>query len=403
MRAGRGVVPDPGAPTRESGQDMTLMDRYLLRGNLGVFAGLTVLALGLLLLARLIRLTAILAGAEHAFNFGARLVASLVPHYLELALPGAFLVAVIISVERLSRSGEIVALLSAGVSLYRITRPFVLLGAGLAVVSILVSGFLQPVSRYNYRQIVGELQQGSILTAFQQQKFLQFKDRTIWTESVDDAGRVLGQTFIIETAPDGSQRFLSGASGVLRLDDAGQWVISLTDAMIGRVPAQIVHPDGDRMIMSGVDWQLSTTEGSYRMRGSDERELTLTELLSGSYRSGTYEIDPKAANADLHDRLSRAAMLIVLPLLGVVLGLNLGRTARGGGVIIGIFVLLLVQKLLEFGMLQAERGVIPAWAGLWPVVALLTLISLYLFQRRASGRPLLPVAARRAAVSGGGA
>lgn len=388
---------------------MTLMDRYILRSTFGLFAGLTLLALGLLLLARLIRLTAILSGAENAFNFGARLIANLVPHYLELALPGAFLVAVIVSVDRLSRSGEIVALLSSGVSLYRIARPLALLGGVLALISVGVSGFVQPLSRYNYRQIVFELQEGSIITAFQQQKFLQFKDRTIWTDSVDDAGHVLGQTFIIETAADGSRRFLTGATGILHADDSGPWVITLKDAMIGRVPGVFVQPEGDRFSMRAVDWQLPTTEGSFRMRGSDHRELTLPELISGSYLANTYEIDPKAAAADLHDRLSRAALLIVMPLLGVVLGLNLGRKARSGGAVIGIFVLLLVQKLLEFGMLQAERGVLPAWAGLWPVVGGIAMVAAFLFRQAATGRSWLPFAgvlARRTAartVAGAGA
>lgn len=382
---------------------MPLTDRYFLRGTLGLLGGLVLLSLGLLLLARLIRLAALLTGTENAFSYGARLLASLVPHYLELALPGALLVAVILTVDRFSRSGEIVALMSTGVSLYRIARPFLLLGFGLTLVSVVLLGFLQPQSRYMYRQLVFELQEGSIVTAFQQQKFLQFEGLTVWTDSVDDAGRSLGTTFILETAADGSQRFLTGASGLLHLDEGGRWTISLRDAMIGQVPTAFDHPGGSRVRIASVDWQLPTTDGAFRMRGSDQRELTIPELMTGSYRDGPFEIDATVADANLHDRLARSMLPLVLPLIGVVLGLNLGRTARAGGAFLGIVVILVVQKLLEFGLAQAARGAVPAWAGAWPVMIALAALSLWLFRQTAQGRPFLPFAAwlrRRSAATG---
>jgi lipopolysaccharide export system permease protein len=369
---------------------MSLTDRYLLRRTMGLLVGLAILALGLLLMARLIRLTTLLSGAENALLYGARLLASLVPHYLELALPGALLVAVIISVDRFSRSGEIVALMSTGMSLYRIARPFVMMGFAVMLLSLFLLGFLQPQSRYVYRQIVFELQEGSIITAFQQQKFLQFEGRTIWTSSVDDAGRSLGRTFIIESAPDGSHRFLTGETGLLHFDETGRWVISLRDAMIGQVPTAFDHPAGNRVKIANVDWQLPATDGEFRLRGSDERELTLPELITGSYRDSAYDIDPLIADASMHDRLVRAMLPLVLPLLGVVLGLNLGRTAKAGGPFLGIIALLVVQKLLEFGLAQAERGVVPAWGGSWPVLILLIALSIWLFRQTARGRPLLP-------------
>lgn len=366
------------------------IDRYLLRSCLGLLAGLTGLALAMLLLERLIRITDILSGSNNAALAAARMIANLVPHYLEMALPGALLIAIIISVDRLSRSGEIVALMATGVSLHRIARPYLGLGAVLALASVLISGYLQPISRYNYRLIVFELQQSSIIAAFQERKFVQFKDRVIWTEKVDFSGRDLGETFIIETAENGSRRFLAGQSGLLHEAEGGGWMISLQGSMAGRMPATIIDGQGDRLMMAKVDWHLPKTEGVYRVRGDDQRELTLTEMLTGSYKDDGREIDPVAVAADIHNRFSRSALLIVLPLIGVVLGLNLGRTPRSGGIVMGIFLLLLVQKMMEYGLLVAQRGTVPAWAGLWPTVIMIALAGAVLFQRAANGHTSLP-------------
>lgn len=366
------------------------LDLYLLRSNLGPLVALIVLALSILMLERLIRITDLVAGSDDALMAGARMVANLLPHYLAMALPGALLIATIISVERLSRSGEVVALMSTGVSLYRFVRPFLGLALVLAATSVVISGFLQPVSRYNYRAIVHELKQNSIVTAFQERKFVQFENRVVWTSSVDFSRRRLGATFILETAPDGSRRFLTGNTGRLSEEADGTWMITLQDAMVGEIPRDFDSGQGNRLSTSRVNWRMPTPLDGYRDRGDDERELTLTELLEGSYLTPGSPVDPVAAAASLHDRLSRAALLLVLPFVSVVLGLNVGRMVRSGGLAIGIVLLVLVQKMLEYGLSLAQRGAVPPWAGTWPVVAMVAVLGLYAFHRSATGQPILP-------------
>jgi lipopolysaccharide export system permease protein len=366
------------------------LDRYLLRNNLGLLAALIALALAVLMLERLIRITDLIAGSEDALQSAARMIANLLPHYLGMALPGALLIATIISVERMSRSGEIVALMSTGVSLGRIVRPFLGLGLVLALVSILISGFLQPISRYNYREIVHELKQSSIVTAFHERKFVQFDNKVVWTSKVNFAGRKLGETFIIETDDKGNHHFITGHTGILSEDPDGTWVITLQDAMIGDLPARITAPQGNRLNAAHVTWKMPSPISGYRDRGDDQRELTLTELLKKSYLARDASINPAAAQSDMHDRLSRAALLIVLPFISMVLGLQLGRVARSGGLAVGIILLLLVQKMLEYGLTLAQRGVVPPWAGTWPVVALVAGLGFYAFRRTANGKSVFP-------------
>lgn len=371
------------------------LDLYLLRSNLGLLGAFVLLALSILMLERLIRITELISGSDDALMSAARMIANLLPHYLGMALPGALLIATIISVERLSRSGEVVALMSTGVSLYRFNRPFLGLAVVLALASIVISGFLQPVSRYNYRAIVHELKQNSIVTAFQERKFVQFDDRVVWTSSVDFARRSLGATFILETGPDGTRRFMTGNTGRLSEQPDGSWLITLQDAMAGDIPAEFASGQGSRVNTSRVYWRMPTPIEGYRDRGDDERELTLTELMTQSYLVPGSSVDPVAASANLHDRLSRAALLLVLPFVSVVLGLNVGRMVRSGGLVIGILLLLLVQKMLEYGLSLAQRGVVPPWAGTWPVVALVAAAGLYAFHRTARGQPVLPDFTRR--------
>lgn len=366
------------------------LDRYMLRCNLGPLAALIAVALALLTLERLIRITDLIAGSDRALQAAARMLVNLLPHYLGIALPGALLVAVIISVERLSRSGEMVAILASGVSLYRIARPFAALGVVLALASILNSGFVQPLARYKYREVVHELRQSSIVAAFKERKFVQFEDKVVWTSRVDFSGRNLGETFIIETAADGARRFISSRDATLHDRPGGVWVIDLRTVMLGELPATIENRNGDRIMTESASWRLPNPLLGYRERGDDQREFTLGELLGQVAAGPDAALPPETAMAAVHDRLARAALLVVLPFIGVVLGLNLTRGGRSGGLVAGVVLLVLAQKLLEYGLEVAQRGAVPAWAGSWPVVVLVAVLAVVMFRRAAGGRTILP-------------
>lgn len=361
------------------------LDRYLIHSFLGMFAGLTVLAMALLLLERLIRITELVSGSGSALLSASLLVANLIPHYLNLALPGAFLIAMILTIDRLSRSGEIAALMAAGVSLYRIVLPFLQMSLLLAAVSLLISGFLQPLSRYSYREIVHNLQHQSVLSVFQEQKFVQYDNRIIWTDSVQPTGRRLGQTFIMETEPDGTRTLLTGTTGVLREIGSGEWEITLLGGAGASFRATDPPEVYDRIEYGELSWPVIPDGGQYRARGGDERELFLPELLGRSGTEMMDDIPPDVAAAAFHDRTSRAALFLVMPFIAVILGLNLGRIARSTGVVFGILFLLGVQKVLEFTLVQAGEGIIPPWAGFWPIVLLVATGALLLFRRLAEG------------------
>lgn len=364
---------------------ITRLDRYLLVSNMGLFFSFLALALSILMMERMIRLAELLSASDRIFISAAKLITNLVPHYVELALPGAMLITIIISVNRFSRSGEITTLLASGVSLYRIARTYMMIGVVLALISVIISGYLQPLTRYNFRQAVFELQQSSVVTAFKEFKFVQFKDQTIWSDSVDPSGTKLGNTFITQGYDNGTRRFLVGREGQLYTGEDGTWSIRLKDAMIGELPAEHVNAQGTRLISQQVDWKLPATQGIFRARGKDHRELTLSELINKTYPTNNYDIDRVKANADLHDRLSRSALLLFLPLIGVVLGLDLRRNPRTGGVLIGILALLLIQKTMEFALARAESGTVAPWMVMWLVPLVVGIVSIVMLYRAANG------------------
>ena len=362
-----------------------LIDRYFFRTCARLFLVLGGIVLVILLVERLVRIVELIANTEDGGIASFRMILDLVPHYLQLAIPAALFLAMIITVDRVSRSGELVTMLAAGLSLRRLSRAFFALALIAAPTALVISGFIAPLARYDYRQTVHNVQTESFRAAFQEGRFVRYGRFTVWTDFRDFSGTQLGETFILESRPDGDEVYVSAPHGEMIGMDAGGFALRLEAGRGDTVSTGHSDLVVDSIEFERMTWPISTEKSAFRMRGDDERELMLTELPDPAAFSN---VDPRAAHAAFHDRISRACLLLVLPLLAVPLGLNLSRKPRSSGLVLGIVSLLVIQKALESGLHMAATGTLPVWAGSWPVPIAVGLVGLILFVRASGDSPL---------------
>ena len=361
---------------------MRRLDLYLLKQCVQVVAGLAGLALGVLLLERLLRIFELVANTSDTMGTTARMLLNLLPHYLGLAIPVALLLGVLITVDRVSRTGELSASLAAGVSLFQILRPFMWVAMALALFSIVLMGYLQPLGRYDYRATVHQVSQSTAEAVFQEGKFAQVGRRVVWTQQ-RTGGDTLGQIFILEEGRTGNtSRITSAPTGKIRRG------FSDNETLITLENGQAIEVTPENTIVQQVNWSVSdwNIEGdamAFRARGDDEREMTLNELYSEARGQGRGIVAPHVAAAAGHAYLGRSLLLLLLPLIALPMGLGYGRSFQSTGIAVAIVFLLIVQKSLETGQTLAVEGQIAPWMGTWPVFIIVALIGLGLFLRSA--------------------
>ena len=107
---------------------LALIDRYVLRMTAWPMLGCLGVTVISLLLERTLRLLDALSNSNSRFGSVAELAANLLPHYLGLALPVAFFVALFIVITRLDDGAEVEAFLASGIPLTRMAAPYVGLG-----------------------------------------------------------------------------------------------------------------------------------------------------------------------------------------------------------------------------------------------------------------------------------
>lgn len=373
------------------------IDRYIFGATARPFAVTLGVVLLALLLERVLRLFDLLAQTGVSVPIIVELAANLVPHYLGLAMPAAFFVAVFSVVGKLDDNNEMDALMASGLSISRITRPFLQIAGVAAIFSILLFGFLQPYSRYAYRALFDSASNAIWDGRTQAATFVDTpKGVVLSADAVDRYGTGLTGVFLRQRLPEGGERITTAISGQLLLSDhPGEMILQLGRGQTitekpGTQP-QIIQFD---TLVASVPY--ADERPPFRERGEDEREMTLFEL--GSAMASTPSNDPTYGKraGELYGRLARALSLPLLPLLAMPLALVAKRGRRGSGLVLAGLILFAYQHALQFGASLASTRKAAALPAVWTPFFVFGGLCLWLFLsslKRPGDNPLTRVTA----------
>ncbi|WP_454716846.1 LptF/LptG family permease [Caulobacter segnis] len=366
-----------------SAKDMTagpirLLDRYMLRLLVWPLVGCLGVTVVALLLERVLRLLDVLSQSSARFGYVTQLAANLVPHYLGLALPVAFFVALFIVITKLSDGSEIDALLASGQSLERIAAPFLVVAVLLSVFSVGVFGYMQPYSRYAYRAVMHAAINAGWNGRLAGGAFIDDKGSLLTADSADLAGQRLTRVFIRRLDTRGQEEIITAASADLKMDAGGKTITM--DLKDGRRIARDANGQYRNLAFNSLTTQtpLAAAAVLLRDRGSDERELTLGEL----YRQA-HSPNPVVSKANLlsefYGRWARAIFLPFLPLLAFPLGLASKRGNRAPGLVMAGLLLLAFQHSLLVGQGLAKAGKLAPFPAIWVPFTVFAALAVWLF------------------------
>ena len=370
---------------------MGRLNRYILKNAAISIGGLVIFACCVLLLERLLRIFEIVTNSTNPGGDATRMIVNLLPYYLGMAVPIALLLGTIITIDKLSKSSELTAALGAGVSLFHMTKPFILLAIFLSGLTMFVEGYFQPVGRYKYRQTFDLVKQQSFTAALREGTFTEVGPRTFFA-GTDGKNGEIGPIFIYEIVDEDND----GPQGY-RITTAGIGDINVVE---GSPILNLAKGQGFQIVDGQLSGQVSAdgtaisrpaSVNDYRTRGDDEREMTSLELFANRKGTKTSIIDKNTNNAMLHLRLSKAALLLLLPFIAVPFGLNYGRNPSSAGIFVGVVFLVSLQKALEFAQSLGAAGKIPPWLGIWGIIAAVAIFAFVLFRKSAykMGQPPL--------------
>ncbi|MFO1068682.1 MAG: LptF/LptG family permease [Geminicoccaceae bacterium] len=388
---------------------MAVLNRYILAQVAKPMLATLLVALLVLLAERMLRVVDLVIGWRGSLLAVLEMLGYLVPHYMGLALPAAFFIGILIVVSRMSREGELDAMMAAGSGLPQLVRPLALASLLIAVANLALIGFLQPYSRYAYRATVQAVTNASFLTLMREGVFTTVERTTAMVQTASPDRRDFTHVFIYSQATNGDEVAITAEHGRLRdVSATRQLTIDMTHGVQQVVPAE--RPQESDPVPAALTMRFGTFEttiGDRRgeelaPRGEDERELTLPELVA--LRDTPPEgVEPHEIDAELWGRVVRILSIPVLPFLAVPLARGRRRSQRSYGLALGLAALIAYNQVIGFGESVVDDGQAGALLALGVPYVLFVLLAGWIFVRaafrvpRASGSGMLDAAFERLA------
>ena len=349
---------------------MNLLDRYIFKSVLGTCLGAVALFTFVLTLGNVIRdlLAHVLAGQLPAMTL-VRLVWLWVPAMAIYALPMGLLTGVLLTLGRLSADSEVTAMRAAGISLTRIARPVLVLGALGAAAALYINFESMPNARVSYEREFADALRTNPMSFIVPKTFIRsFKGTVIYVG--EKQGSVLRDIWLWEL--DDQQRvrrLIRAESGRLDYDETTNSLVpTLTNAKTEERNAadpEDFSKSPRAPSAAKVEEMRLSLDKYFGHEGVHVKQewLTYSQLQAERLRLASLTPPPeKAKDAAgermklelvFQDKLNLSLSVLSFALIGVPLGIRVSRRETSAnlglalGLVLGYYVLTVMLKWLD--------------------------------------------------------
>lgn len=321
-----------------------------------------------------------------------KLLALLIPTFLEMTVPMAFLLAVLLGLSRLSGDREILALKASGVSPRQILLPVVFFAAGISLITFLLSAVARPAANLALKKELYDIAKGGGMAALKEKVFSQiFPGILIYVEEVIPPGHASQGVLVVDRRTPGRETIIFGKAALFSANEETQTLgFKFFDgAVYERQPKRLGF---SQTRFNVYDLRLSSAElfGLTKEKEREPQEMSLPRLLRTIRLKEEQGSTPTEELLELHKRFSFPFAPLLFGVLGAASVLLPKRTPsnRSSGLALSLVWLLCYYLLLSLGKALGEREYLPAALALWLPNIGVGLAAAYLFMKAQRESPL---------------
>jgi lipopolysaccharide export system permease protein len=356
------------------------LGRYVLTSVASPFLKAMAVAVAVLTLEEMLRLFDVIVADHGPARVVWRMLLNLLPEYFGLAIPVGFLLGVLLAFRGLAESNALDAMYAAGVSLKRLIAPVCGLSLLLMSATLVIVGFIQPYSSYEFERLGFLLQNGAFGLRIKAGEFTPIDDDTsILIGEIDPLNGEYRRIFIehchkqrdcsVVTATRAKWGFsINEREATLKLYDGRQ--LTIFDAS---TPSGLIT-------FKTMDFPVSLpVTPPFRRRGEISNEASLLALARAIHHPAASGTELFFQNrAQFHWIILHSLTFLSIPFLGCAFGVVGKRANSMAGVVVGLLVLIAYIQFLKAGAFQVANGASP-WLVMWPIFGALLAVSLSAF------------------------
>ncbi len=439
-----------------TGRNMKTLDRYIFTQQIPPFGFGLAVVIFILILDFLYKNLDMLLGKGIPLAVSFQLIVLSIGWMVVLAIPMAVLIAVLTSFMRLASDSEIVAMRSAGLSLFRVARPVLIASTILSILLIPVNNYLVPETNHRLANLLIaihkkkpaiQLRDGIFMNDIKGYSILVDKVKGRKLEGITISRLVAGKPAQTIRARKGEMYFADdGVTLVLKLKDGeihdvdekdpkrylrasfSEHTINIPDAG-SKLEITEREYRGDRemsmgMMKSEISNQRSAIENAqdqvrsilYQTAEILSNLRSFSETDSSSYitrkmgshieqsverlRSLTFQVDAsqrriRALTVETHKKIAISFACLVFALIGVPIAVVAKEGGTGGGIAISTGFFAIYYVFLTSGEKLADRGYLNPVISMWAANIILGIAGVYIFHRVNNQLPFLPRVIKR--------
>jgi len=368
-----------------------IVHRYIFREILVPFLfGLSVFTF-ILLIARLLRLIELVVTRGVPVMNILKLLTYIMPAFLEVTVPMAMLLAILIAFGRLSADSEMVALRSSGLSLYQLIAPVAIFALLATAATGALSIWARPWGNRALKTALFDLARTRASAGIKPQVFNDdFPGLVIYAENIDATNDRLRHVLISDERDNAQHNTIFAREGAMVSNPATQAVtLRLRDGFIHTSDGRQGTEYHTHFQFYDVNLDLRQMIEGARQRERDPKELTLGQLgrAIAAKRAAGLPFVPELV--EYHRKFSIPFACVVFALVAVPLGVQPVRAARSRGFTLSLGMIFVYYVILSVGQALAEQTIVPAAVGLWLPNAIFAVLGAFLFARAARERTLV--------------
>lgn len=383
-----------------------ILFRYLVSEILPpFFVGLLAFTF-ILLVGRMVKLIELVVTRGVPLLQIGKLFSLILPTFLEMTVPMAFLLAILIGLGRMSNDQELLAMKASGVSPTQILWPVAAVALIICAATLALTLFARPAANFALKKELYNIAKSRIGTALKEKIFNDdFPKILIYVEEIIPPGNTAQGVLIVDNRDKTREDIILGKVARITTDEETNSLgLRLFDGSI--YEREKNRPGFSQTRFNIYDFKLDIDElvGPVRQRESGPKEMPFFDLLEAIADKQSRGVNTVPERMELHQRISFGFVPLIFCLLGVSLTLlpRASRANRAWGLVVCVLWLIAYYALLSLGKALGDKAVLHPIPALWLPNVVVGGISLHFLKQALRETPLfLPRFFENAAESAG--
>src|SRR6185369_344954 len=194
--------------------------RYVIREILGAFLAGLVLFTFVLFLTRILELVTLVMARGIPAELVVRLFAYVFPSFLEVTIPMAILLGVVVAFARFSSDGELLAMRAAGVSLWQLARPALAMGTIAGAATLVMAQWASPWAQRRITETTYEIAKTRATAALRPRMFNALADGlVVYADRIESSAQRLEGVLVSDERDESRRMTVFARSADMVIDE----------------------------------------------------------------------------------------------------------------------------------------------------------------------------------------